>query len=411
VSQRLLVALLALLALLALPASAPAVEVTVERARDEVHQARLGVDRAVTAAEEGDRERAYDIARSAYLDHFELAEIPLRLRDPHLVLDVEFDFAALRDGIRDGEPIGKVKEHARDVRAGLREVDRTLADKGLAAPLLAFFFSFTILFREGIEAVLLIAVLLGSLEAGRASNFRRPLGWGVAAAIGATIVTWALATLVLDIAPVDREVLEAGTALVAVAVLALVSFWLISRLEHRRWMEFMRARVAGAVAAGSALAFAGLGFTAVYREGFETVLFYQALLMFSQGLVPWVAGGAAVAALLLGGVGYAILRLGRRLPLRPMLIAGASTLLVLSVAFVGNAVRSLQEADVIDVTPIEGGWARLPAFLAELTGIHPTREGLIVQAVLLGIYVLGALYAFAWRPLRRRRRASAPATT
>ena len=74
-------------------------------------------------------------------------------------------------------------------------------------------------------------------------------------------------------------------------------------------------------------------------------------------------------------VGYAILGLGKKLPLKPMLITGASILLLLSVAFVGNAVRSLQEADLLAVNPIHGGWARLPVFVAELTGIHPTVAG------------------------------------
>ena len=92
----------------------------------------------------------------------------------------------------------------------------------------------------------------------------------------------------------------------------MVCFWLVSRLEHRRWMEFMRSRVSAAVATGGALAFAGLGFTAIYREGFETVLFYQALVLFAEGLMLWVALGAAVAAAALVGVGYAILRLGKR---------------------------------------------------------------------------------------------------
>ena len=145
----------------------------------------------------------------------------------------------------------------------------------------------------------------------------------------------------------------------------------------------MRARVAAAIAAGSALAFAGLGFTAVYREGFETVLFYQALAIFAEGLGLWVALGVATAAVALGVVAYAILKLGRRLPVKPMLTAGASILLLLSVAFAGNAVRSLQGADWVSVTPVDGDWARLPVFVAELTGIHPTREGLTVQAVLL----------------------------
>jgi FTR1 family protein len=399
----------ALLLAAAGPALAGSGQVGTQRALEEVRLARAGVARAVGAAEQGQRERGYELARSAYLDHFELAEIPLRLRDPNLVLDTEFLFAELRNGIREGEPVSETRQTAAALRASLDRVDRTLADPGFAAPLVAFGFSFSILFREGVEAVLLVAILLGSLEAGRASDFRRPLGWGVLAALVATALTWVLATLVIDIAPLQRELLEAVTALVAVAVLIAVSFWLVSRLEQRRWMEFMRARVSSAIAAGSALAFAGLGFTAVYREGFETVLFYQALLLFAQGLTSWVLLGIGTAAVALAGVGYAILRAGRRLPLRAMLLCGASVLLVLSAAFAGNAVRSLQEGDWLPVTPVAGDWARLPVFLAELTGIHPTVEGLGTQAALLGLYLLGALYMFAWRPLRRRR-AATPAT-
>jgi high-affinity iron transporter len=407
--RALLTALIAAAGLMLVAAPAAFAEDGVDRARDEVAQARVGVDKAVQAADAGDRGRGYELARTAYLDHFERAEPLLRLRDANLVLDTEFAFAELRNGIRDGASVSETKDAARKVREGLDDVDRTLADKGFAAPLLAFLFSFTILFREGVEAVLLIAVLLGSLEAGRAANFRRPLAWGVVAALGATVVTFLLATLVVDIAPVDREMLEAVTAIAAVGVLMLVSFWLVSRLEQRRWMEFMRARVSTAIAAGTGLAFAGLGFTAVYREGFETVLFYQALVLFAQGLEVWVALGVAAAAAALAAVGYAVLKLCRRLPLKPMLISGASILLLLSVAFAGNAVRGLQEADVIAVTPISGDWARLPVFIAELTGIHPTREGLAVQAILLAVYLLGAAYMFAWRPLRRRRAAETPA--
>jgi high-affinity iron transporter len=397
--------LFAALALALPPAAGADTSVGVERAQREVDRALVLVDRSVEAAEAGERERGYELARSAYLDHFELVEIPLRLRNPNLVLDLEFAFADLRDGIRDGASTGDVNAAAREVRAGLRDVKRELEAKGFAAPALAFGFSFTILFREGLEAVLLIAVLLGSLEAARAANYRKPLAWGVAGAVLATAATFVLATFVIEIAPVNREVLEAVTALLAVAVLFGVSFWLVSRLEHKRWMEFMRARTASAIAAGGAFAFAGLGFTAVYREGFETVLFYQALTLFAQGLVLWVVLGAIAAAVALVGIGYAIFGLGRKLPLKPLLIGGVSVLLLLSVAFAGNAIRSLQEVDVIDATPIEGGWARLPVFLAELTGIHPTTEGIAAQVALLGVYALGAAYMFAWRPLRERRTA------
>jgi high-affinity iron transporter len=329
--------------------------------------------------------------------------VPLRLRNPNLVLDTEFTFAELRNEIRGGASLDKVRGSVVKLRHQLQDVDRELARKGIAAPLIAFGFSFSILFREGVEAVLLIAILLGSLAAGSAANYKKPLGMGVAAAGVATAVTWVLATVVIDIAPVNRELLEAITALVAVVVLIAVSFWLVQRLEHKRRMEFMRARTASAIAAGSTAAFVGLGFTAVYREGFETVLFYQALSLFAEGLALWVWLGVAAAVVALGAVGYAILGLGKKLPLKPMLITGASILLLLSVAFTGNAVRSLQSADVITATPVHAGWARLPVFVAELTGIHPTSQGLIAQAVLLAIFALGAAWVFWLAPMRARR--------
>jgi high-affinity iron transporter len=318
------------------------------------------------------------------------------------VLDLEFTFAELRNGIRDGAPVSELEQHEDEISVGLRKVDRVLADPGFAAPLLAFLFSFSILFREGVEAVLLVAILLGSLQAGRASGYRRPLGLGVAAAVVASAITWVLATLVLDIAPLQRELLEGVTAVVAVAVLFVVTFWLVAQLEQRRRVEFMRARVAGAIAAGSSLAFAALGFTAVYREGFETVLFYQALTIFAAGLLEWVLLGIAAAALALAAVGWTVLKLGKKLPVKQLLLGGATMLLLLSVAFAGNAVRSLQEGDWLPVTPIEGGWARLPVFLAEMTGIHPTRESIGVQVVLLAVYAAGATWMFLLQPLRRR---------
>ncbi|MGB2712169.1 MAG: FTR1 family protein [Conexibacter sp.] len=404
---------LVVVALALLPGAASAKLDALERGRQENAIAKTLVDRSLEAAKAGDYQRAYALARTAYLDHYEYVEIPLRLRDPNLVLDTEFSFADLRNDLEQRRPIDEIRADVREVRAGILATDRAIAEKGVAAPAIAFGFSFSILFREGVEAVLLIAILLGSLAAGKASGYRRPLSLGVLAALGATVATWLLATLVIDIAPVNRELMEAITALLAVAVLVLVSFWLVARIDQRRRMEFMRARVATAIAAGSAGAFAALGFTAVYREGFETVLFYQALLLFADRLELWIALGAAAAVLALGAVAYAILRLGRTLPLKPMLLTGASILLLLSVAFAGNAVRSLQGADMVSATPVHAGWARPPVFVAELTGIHPTRESLLVQALLLAIFLAGALWAFAWTPARRRRRerlgaASAP---
>jgi len=231
--RRALVALLTAGALLALAGPAFAADSSLQRGRAEIAQSRALLERSLQAVKAGDRARAYRISRSAYLDHFEFVEIPLRLRNPNLVLDTEFKFAQLRNDIRDGAPLSDIRADTAAVRAGLLDVDRELARTGVAAPAVAFAFSFSILFREGVEAVLLIAILLGSLAAGSAANYKRPLGLGVAAAVAATAVVWALATLVIDVAPLSRELLEAVTALVAVVVLVVVSFWLVSRLEHK----------------------------------------------------------------------------------------------------------------------------------------------------------------------------------
>ena len=159
-----LAAALAALALL-LPGSAAAdTGVGVEQAQKEVDRALILVGRSVEAAEAGRREQGYDVARSAYLDHFELVEIPLRLRNANLVLDLELPSPTCATGSATA-PRWRGEGHEREVAPGLRDVKRELESEGFAAPLLAFASPSAILFREGLEAVLLIAVLLGSLEA------------------------------------------------------------------------------------------------------------------------------------------------------------------------------------------------------------------------------------------------------
>ena len=169
--------------------------------------------------------------------------------------------------------------------------------------------------------------------------------------------------------PVGREVLEAITALLAVAVLFYVSFWLIARLEQKRWLEFLRARVWSAVSVGSTAALVLVGFTAVYREGFETALFYQALLSFGSGprrVGRWPGSSPGIVALAV--VSWVIFRLGRAVPLKTFLSAAVVLLMATSVAFLGNAVRSLQEADVIALHRWPGlaACADLPVAVARL---------------------------------------------
>lgn len=403
-ARRAVVALVAAVVALA-PSAALAQEVTPNEAVRELEVARRLVDKSVELYGSGDAEAAYTAARNSYLDHFEYVEIPLRVRDESLTLAVEEDYASLRNLMEAGAPVRDVEAVAADVHRGLDAVERELSEPGVAAPLLALGYAFTILFREGLEAVLIVAAVLGYLEASRASQHKGAVLKGVAAAGLATLVTFVVATAVVTLAPVQRELIEAVTAVLAVAMLFYVSFWLIQRLEHRRWMEFVKAKVWTAATTGSSMALAGVGFTAVYREGFETVLFYQALLSFAQGLELYIAAGTMAAVIALGAVGWAIFKAGRRVPIKLFLGTAVTLIMVISISFAGNAVRGFQEAALAPVTVIES-FPRLPIFVAQLTGWYPTRETLLVQGALAAIYVAGALWTFVVLP--RRERAGAP---
>ena len=302
-----------------------------------------------------------------------------------------------------------VRDRIVELRGIVDEAERRLSSPGLTAPLLVTSQSFLIIFREGLEAVLLLSVLLGYLEAAKATQFRRPILWGVGIAILATLVTVVAVHFIIELAPIGREVMEAVTALVAVGVLFWVSFWLISRLEHQRWMEFLKARVWTAVSLGSAASLMLIGFTAVYREGFETVLFYEALFSFGQGLTGWIVLGFALGILALAAVTVAIFKLGRRLPVKAFLSFAVVLLMATSIAFLGNAFYELQQADVIGYHVLHG-WPRLPIYLAQATGYYPTRETVSAQAALLAVYLLGAIWMFVARPAMQRRRAPAPST-
>jgi high-affinity iron transporter len=397
-----LAALAALLLLCALPSGASAQGFSKEDAIKELNTSRDLIERSVELYDDGKQEEAYTAARDAYLDHFEYVEIPLRVQDEGMTLRLEEDYAQLRNSMEDGAPKQEVREIAGELRGGLDDVERELATLGIGAPLLAAMLSFVLLFREGLEAVLVVAAILGYLEASRNRQYRGSVIKGVGAAVVATVATFALMTLVLDVAPVQREILEAGTTLLAAVVLFYVSFWLISRLDHRRWMEFVNAKVWAAATTGATLALAGVGFTAVYREGFETALMYQALFNMTEGLMGWVVVGALAGAAALAVVAYAIFKLGRKLPVRTFLTIAVVMVMGLSVAFVGNAVRELQQAAVIHVTFLED-FPRLPIFLADLTGIHPTLQSLLAQAALIAVYLAGAVWMFVVTPARERR--------
>jgi high-affinity iron transporter len=378
---------------------------------DRLRDTRQSVDRTLALIKAGHAKQALEVAEHGYLSQFELVEVPLRIADNTLTIDTESKFAEIRQLIRDDAKIGRIRDQIIALRGMLDDAERTLTSAGVGAPMLIAGQSFLILFREGFEVVLLLSVLLGYLEAAKSPRLMKPILGGVALAAAATVLTVFLMPVLFSVLPFSREVLEALTALLAVAVLFYVSFWLIARLEHKRWMEFVRARLWSAISIGSTASLVAVGFTAVYREGFETALFYQSLISFGSGLGTAILAGVLLAIVALIGVAYVVFKLGRRLPVRTFMNVAVVFVMATSVALIGNAFYTLQAADVITFSRTSG--PNLPIFLAEATGIWPTMPSLVAQIVLVSVYVLGALYAFVLKPRLARaprgRVANAPA--
>jgi high-affinity iron transporter len=269
-----------------------------------------------------------------------------------------------------------------------------------------------IVFREGLEAVLILAALMASLV-GSQRHLRRPMLAGVGLALVASACTWVVAQTVLMSFAGYGEKLEAIVSLVAIGVLLLILNWFYHRVYwqenlqtlHQRkrrilsgtGMSIVTAQVAGLVL---------LGFTSVYREGFETVLFLQAMtleagaLTVLQGVALGFAGVVAVYVL--------VVALERRLPHKKMLVATGLLITWVLVVMVGTTVQTMQKVGWVGVTPIEG--LELPYWAGLWLGLYPTRQGIGAQLA-AALLVIGSYVAAEVVRKRRRTRMIASLAT
>ncbi len=362
----------------------------------EVRALLAALDTARQAYEAGDAKDALARVEGVYLQGIE----PLEARLPgDVVRRIESRIHLdLRPGLARGAPAQEIRMHFAALSADLLSADAALA-RGATFWFTAFN-AFTIIVREGLEAVLLIGALLAYLSGMGAARRERTRIWlGVGAGILATGLTWVLASTLMPVSGAGRELMEGITALVAVVVLLYVSHWLFQKTYIHDWKAYLREQVGRAVTAGSALAMAGLAFAAIYREGFETVLFYQALLLDADGSA--VLAGFAPGLVLILLVGALVIRLGVRLPLRQLFAVTNAILLWLAFVFLGKGIYNLQEAGAFAPTPLR--WLPDHPALHQLLGFHPLLETVVAQLTLL------VLIAGAWGWYRHRERGRAAA--
>jgi high-affinity iron transporter len=268
-----------------------------------------------------------------------------------------------------------------------------------------------IVFREGLEAVLILAAVMASLRGGALAQ-RRPMMIGAVLAIFASIVTYILARTVLTELARYGEKLEAIVGLVAVAVLLLVLNWFFHRVywtDHIKKFNRRRRRLltvaGGGLVSAQVLGFVLLGFSTIYREGFETVLFLQALEL-NSGLAI-VVEGVLLGGIAVGAVAIATFKLERKLPYKKMLIVTGVLLTLVLAVMVGKTVRTMQGVGWLPITPID---VELPYWTGIWLGVFPTVETLVAQAGAV-IFVIGSYFAAERLKHRSPRRAApAPAT-
>ena len=370
--------------------------------RSDIDQIRVKLDDSLNLYKLGEAQEALTTARSAYLDSYEKVEIPLRPIDPDFTLDMEIKFAELRNLIQSNARYEEVLKKTSEIKSGLDESERLVSGTGIIAPSIAFSTSFSIIFREGLESALIIGAIITYLEASRNQRFKKHVYYGIIVAVGATAVTWFIAQYIIEISGASRELIEAIAGISAVAVLFWVSFWVLNKIETKRWIEFVKAKVWKATTTGSVLVFIMLSFFTVYREGFETVLFYQAILGFARYMEWYVIAGMVLGLAVIIGVALGVRKLGRKLPLRVLFGLTMGIGAYMSIAFMGNAIREFQEVGYIPTTHMIGTIPRLDINLATMTGIHPTLETVVAQLILLSIYIVGSLYILILQPRKKK---------
>jgi high-affinity iron transporter len=352
---------------------------------------RAQLDSALAQAAEGRGTEASATAFNAYMT-FEQVERGVRAKNASLADALEAGFAALRTRAAGGATSAEL--HAIHVRllGDLENGERTIGDQ--LSPLNLFFQSFILLLREGLEAILVVGALMAFLLKTGAGHRRRDIHVGVGAAIAASLLTALLLETIFQASRTSQEALEGGVMLVATAMLFYVSYWLLSKMEVAKWNRFVKGKVQDAVSSGSALALASVAFLAVYREGFETVLFYKALFLAGTGSALPVLLGMLVGGLALSLVYYAINRWGVRIPLKPFFGFTSAFLYYMAFVFAGKGIAELQEGGLVGTTVLP--WApRIPAL-----GIYPTAESLALQAVLLVLFMAGLVWTFVIEPRR-----------
>lgn len=358
-------------------------EAVVQQAPGSLDVARAKLAQSLAAYRAGDRHRAQELALSAYLDGFEPLEPMLTARDATLMGHIESAMGEFRASLQQGRPAEEVATRIQVLDGLFDDADAALSPDA-ASSASTFLGAFTILLREGLEALLIVVAMIAFLRKAERPEVLPYVHGGWVGALVAGALTWAVATYAIGISGASRELTEGFGSLFAAVVLLSVGIWMHGKAQADQWQRYIRAKMSRALSRQSAWFLFGLAFIVVYREVFETTLFYAAL--WTQGNGSMMLAGAGSAVLLLGVIAWAMLRYSRDLPIAKFFAYSAWLMAFLTVVLAGKGVAALQEAGIIDIAPLAGG------FRVSMLGIFPTMQSIGVQLLMLAALVAGFIF-------------------
>ena len=347
---------------------------------------------SLLAYRSGDRAQANALALSAYLDGVEPSEPALAGRDRELMREIESAMAQFRSLVGAQESAAGLETQAATINGLFDRADAVMRADASGATT-AFLGSFTILLREGLEALLIVIGMIAFL---RKADRHDVLPYVHAGWIGALVaggLTWGVATYLVSISGANREVTEGLSSLFAAVVLLGVGIWMHQKSLAGRWQLYLQAKLSAALTRRSAAFLFFLAFIAVYREVFETILFYAA--MWNEQDSGAILGGLVAGIAVLAVTAFALLRFSLRLPIGKFFAISSMLIAVLAVVLVGKGIAALQEA----------GWVAqslVSAPRVEWLGVYPSWQSLLAQVAVVIVAVTGfAMNARAGRALAR----------
>jgi high-affinity iron transporter len=331
----------------------------------------------------GNRQAAEELALAAYLDGFEPVESVLRSRDANLMTRIEGAMGDVRAAIHNGKPLVEVNGQVQKLDALFAEAEAALAPDQ-ASPVSTFLGAFTILLREGLEALLIVVAMIAFLRKAERGDALRYVHGGWIAALLAGFLTWFAATYFIGVSGASRELTEGFGSLFAAIVLLSVGLWMHGKSQAGQWQKYINEKLSVALSKRSAWFLFALAFLVAYREVFETILFFIAL--WTQGNGSWIFGGAGAGILSLGIIAWAMLRYSHKLPIEKFFAYSSAIIAALTFVLAGKGVVALQEAGMIGIEPL-AGFPRI-----SMLGIFPSLQTVLAQVLALVAVIAGYIF-------------------